>query len=138
MATTPDRNAAFEDDGFLTYRVREATASQRSVHVQQVGMKAAGLSVIPRQWTPPFFVVSTRAYASWRELDSNRETFLLSLAQEVSAAAGHWPDNWNRGLLLRSSAVGESLADRGENETGAFPADYDAARISAGIGSIYA
>ena len=137
MAKRVEELAAFEVEGHLLHRTRVATAAQRAVHVGEVGMKAAGLSVVPPQWTPPFFVISTNAYALWRAPNQDRATFLLSIAREVSVAASRWQDIWNRGLLLRSSAVGESLADRGENETIALPADYDAARVAAAIETIY-
>ena len=33
-----------------------------AVSPSQVGWKALGLSVIPNEWTPPFFVISARCY----------------------------------------------------------------------------
>lgn len=137
MIKTIENGAAFIALGNLMILQRPAKASERGDQVAKVGMKAAGLSVVPPKWTPPFFVIPTDAYREWREVERAADEFLNTLGHEVSAATGLWSEVWNRGILLRSSAVGESLADRGENETLELPADYDPVRIGAAIQSIY-
>jgi predicted house-cleaning noncanonical NTP pyrophosphatase (MazG superfamily) len=134
---TAEPEVSFENDGHLFRLVCPSPADKRLRQVSDVGMKAAGLSVLPTCWTPPFFVVGTSAYRKWRSLISDGEVFLEELGSKVRDAAGTWQGIWDKGILLRSSAVGESLADRGENETLELPADFDAGRIALSIQSIY-
>ena len=110
---------------------------QRASQVPQVGMKAAGLGMIPSPWTPPFFVIATAAYQAWSEADEGRSNFLEGLAEEVIVGTSAWQTEWGSGILLRSSAVGENLGSRGRNETIELPGDFNRESVSQAIQTIF-
>lgn len=93
-----------------------------------IGQKAAGLCGIPRPWTPPFFVISTAASRQWR--GSTPEDIIADrLCAEVRQIAQKWDKVWPNGIILRSSAVGESLRDRGSYLSVKLAADFNDAQI---------
>lgn len=84
-----------------------------------IGRKAYGLTSLayPNTWTPPFVVVTTKAYMRWQK-EASRWTgpysnhWLASegdLAKYVSLLSG----GRRVSLVIRSSAVSETLKDRG-------------------------
>ncbi len=80
-----------------------------------IGEKAFGLTRIPESWAPHFVVLSTRAYAVWKQ----DPTYLIKHLESNSVLAnfvslhgvGHGE------VIVRSSAVAETLDDRGRHES---------------------
>src|SRR5258708_35517887 len=88
-----------------------------------VGSKACGLLALPKSWTPPFFVLSAEFHRHWLEAGKPDE-MLVQLGREIVAHCNNWQKVWPRGLILRSSAVAETLHDRGAYKSCELPADY--------------
>jgi predicted house-cleaning noncanonical NTP pyrophosphatase (MazG superfamily) len=91
-----------------------------------VGGKALGLISLPEQWTPPFLVVSTSLYHDWSQTSqSSRHSIIAPTAHTLNsyiAGRGGWADH---GLIIRSSAVEESMSDRGAYQSLELPADFN-------------
>ncbi len=111
--------------------------NERALQIAQVGVKAAGLGIIPSLWTPPFFVISTAAFQVWSTRGKYQSDFLDKLAEDVVTAAAPWQTSWSSGILLRSSAVDENLTNRGQNETKELTADYNKDSVRQSIQSIF-
>lgn len=114
-ATTTDRN----EDGLVWSP--GASPGARDL----IGEKAVGLMKLPVEWTPPFFVLTTRAHAAWRsghlrpgwiELACNRDVVGRTTFDDVTTGA----------VIVRSSGVAEHLEERGRLTSEVVPApDYD-------------
>ena len=116
----PDRSAVLSDVG------------------TEYGRKALGLLRIPESWCPPFFVLSSACFTSWRSATtSDRPKQLDALADSVLESATRFGQEWSAGIILRSSAVKETLSDRGAYQSRALPADYGIREIRNAIDEIY-
>ena len=91
-----------------------------NIHEGDCGGKAVGLSRIPRDWIPPYFVIpGAISQELLRRLKYDRlfsiqiylESELHSCFDEILVAANL---HEARKLIVRSSAIGESLEDRGK------------------------
>lgn len=83
--------------------------------ISLVGAKADGLQALPPQWTTPYVVLTVAAHAWWRSgrhpLDEvfSEWPVYSDLAQYLdSSQMQAWPE-----VMVRSSAVSETLRDRG-------------------------
>src|ERR1700704_1955412 len=91
-----------------------ATSKLDSSLLLSIGQKAIGLLRIPELWRPPFFVLPTEVYFDWQNLSAHdRNALLESSSATIAQNAGRFGLEWSSGLILRSSAVAESLNDRG-------------------------
>lgn len=82
------------------------------------GAKAAGLAQLDLSWTPRFFALEVGAHARLKENEDLRDA--MSTAQRVLGAC---PD----GVIVRSSALGETLDKRGA---------FDSARAAAAVSDV--
>lgn len=106
--------------------------------VASIGKKAAGLVRLPSPWSPPLFVLSTKTYSAWKSSRPNvRSNIIDKATKAIIEAAKKFGPRWNAGLILRSSAANESLADRGAYESISIPADYDTDAVQSAISAIY-
>jgi len=103
-----------------------------------VGNKALGLISLPEKWTPPFLVVSTSLYRDWSQASqSGRHAIIAPTAHTLHsyiAQRGGWADH---GLIIRSSAVEESMSDRGAYQSLEIPADFNDQSIIRKIEEIF-
>jgi predicted house-cleaning noncanonical NTP pyrophosphatase (MazG superfamily) len=105
---------------------------------EKIGRKALGLIRIPSPWRPPFFVLPAGVFQAWREQDAgNRAATLQDATAKILDACTRFGPEWSAGVMLRSSAVNETLLDRGAYESKALPADYDAAAIHRALSGIF-
>ena len=90
---------------------------------ENVGDKALGLKSLPSFWTPPFLVLTTQAHKLWK-LDRNRD--MLSQILNVNQIKKEWglinhishlPSEKTSMFIVRSSAPGETLLERGQFES---------------------
>jgi len=104
-----------------------------------VGAKACGLAILPRAWTPPFLVVSTELHRRWLGLGAEQQASLLGAvcADLAECCSQAWSANWQKGLVLRSSSVKETMTERGAYESCEVPADFNAESIKSSIEQIY-
>ncbi len=134
----PTEHVAF---GAISRFILEPVADQfkrpQSLQVRNlVGSKACGLMALPTSWTPPFIVLSTALHEEW--LATNKSTqLLINVGAEVVAFCSKWQSDWNKGLILRSSAANETLRDRGAYESCELPADFNPETIAQVIQQIY-
>lgn len=77
-----------------------------------VGDKAFGLSAIPAKWGLPFIVVSKEFLSGYRQAD-NRSEFLSSWMKQIQSALASCGFTAEDSVLIRSSACGEGLQERG-------------------------
>lgn len=110
---------------------------RRSDLVSRVGRKAAGLAVLPNQWTPPFIVIEAAAFQLWRDGGHAGASVIAEVAQVAAREARKWPASWDRGVAVRSSATEETLSERGSNDSVELAADYDAAMIGRAITHVF-
>ena len=97
----------------------------------RVGRKAIGIIRIPDAWRPPFFVLSASTFSEWitaQELD--KQDIIDAASAAIIEAANCFQPSWTAGLILRSSAVKESLIDRGAYQSKPLAADSDMRAIA--------
>jgi hypothetical protein len=102
-----------------------------------VGTKALGLISFPEQWTPPFVVVSTSLYGEWLKAASAERQAVIARTAETLSSYFAEQGFADLGLVIRSSAVKETMADRGAYRSYELPADYDEDSIISRINDIY-
>lgn len=77
------------------------------------GTKVAGLQILPAVWIPPYAALPAWIFDEWTAHPDNwakrirRHQIHLEKAAELVSEGGHYP------IIVRSSAVGEGLEDRG-------------------------
>jgi hypothetical protein len=83
------------------------------------GLKAAGLSLIPSHWTPPYFLISTLLYKRYKDrrihaADPNPIDILNQEEQDLlKDGLDSVIGDDNEQVYIRSSAIQESINDRG-------------------------
>lgn len=104
-----------------------------------IGRKACGLLSIPRAWRLPFFVIKTEAYQQWLAAASEKERnkLLAEASQAIFDLVKTWTASWPRGIIIRSSAVNETLHDRGTYDSHPLPADYNLLTIAEAVAAIF-
>jgi hypothetical protein len=103
-----------------------------------VGNKAVGLISLPEWWTPPFLVVGTSLYHDWSQASqSDRHAVIAPTAHILNSYNAERPGWSNYGLIIRSSAVEESLSDRGAYQSLELPADFNEQSIIRKIDEIF-
>jgi hypothetical protein len=103
------------------------------------GAKGAALAGLPISWTPPFFVVTTEAFlrfgeriaAGERPISLEFNSFVADLSQNVELLAS----SRSTRFIARSSAVHETLADRGRFES--FRCGTTVSEILNAVGSVW-
>lgn len=131
------------DERFFRYVVyaRDINTSKSNLvfsDPEQVGQKAVGLSALPTKWCPPFFCITTAAFSAWEDASiTHRREIVTGLGQRVVELAGAWEGMPHRGIIIRSSAVTETLRDRGMLDSQPLPADFNADRIGDAISLIF-
>ncbi len=116
--------------------VDQITQPQALEDRSKVGSKACGLLALPRSWTPPFFVLTVDLHANWLRAGKPIQ-MLTDAGHEIVAVCEAWQNVWVKGIILRSSAVAETLRDRGAYESCELPADFNAETIGKVIQQIY-
>ncbi len=137
-AATPPQLTAFFRLGryLLKPSLDQVTQSQQLYDRNLVGSKACGLVALPLAWTPPFVVLSAELYRDW--LAALRpEGMLREVGHQIVDCCSSWQKLWPRGLILRSSAVSETLRDRGAYKSYELPADFSPDSIGTVIHQIY-
>lgn len=79
------------------------------ISVRQVGAKAYGLSTLPVEWCPPFFVISSDCLTSTHEPEVEE-----IIVQSIRNALASLPFNEISRVFIRSSGVSETLDVRGQ------------------------
>ena len=101
------------------------------VRLEEVGRKAYNLWAVPHAWRPPFGVIATDTVAEiCRGHSGDPKQLIAHSFRRICDVAIHWHNSWPRGIVLRSSAVHETLADRGAFMSRELPADYNFGRFS--------
>lgn len=105
----------------------------------QFGQKARGLAGIPKAWRLPFGIISTKSYSTWEGSgDSEKSSLVRSVSQEIFPHCANWSAKWPHGIILRTSAAGEYLGDRGALKSHLLPGEYDMTGLSRVISEMYA
>lgn len=78
---------------------------------RRYGDKAAGLSILPPAWTPPFIAIPVAVHKQWR---TTGEVSLDSCSDDIQVWLNAHRDT---SLLVRSSGYRENLRDRGTLKT---------------------
>jgi hypothetical protein len=76
-----------------------------SIVANNVGCKAVGLCVLPAEWTPPYFIVSSRCFDG-KIARSTLGGWISESLSIIGLSADH-------AVMIRSSGTGETLRDRG-------------------------
>ena len=87
------------------------------------GTKVAGLQTLPLQWVPPFAALPAWVSEEWRNDPKSWWDTVKAAGIDIVAAYNTVSSNGARSVILRSSAVGEGLEDRGR---------YDSIQLDAG------
>ncbi len=107
--------------------------------VARVGRKAIGIIRIPDAWRPPFFVLSASTFSMWKVAqNAARRAILEAASAAIVEGASYFQPDWTAGLILRSSAVEESLIDRGAYQSKSLAADFDIQAISKNLLDVFA
>lgn len=88
------------------------------------GQKAVGLFHFPVEWTPPFLLIDTTVHRVWRANTPEERSRLLkqviAKAEQSLAEPVRRHIRTSTGVIVRSSAVREGIADRGQLESRSF------------------
>lgn len=96
----------------LVTAVRVEDLPTSEISAASVGAKAAGLSTVPPAWSLPFFVISSSLYLAYRTSGFTAADWQQWIHNiRIAAIAIGLRDNDT--VLVRSSAVAETLAQRG-------------------------
>ncbi len=115
---------------------KPTTRSERLTWREIVGNKALGLALLPERWTPPFLVVGTSLYRDWSQA-VDRQGIVTPAAQALNRLIVERTGWADLGLIVRSSAVKESMAHRGAYESVELTADFNEQVLCRAIESIY-
>lgn len=126
------------DDQILIENFDQSPAVLNS-NPQIVGQKAVGLRYIPKKWRPQSAIITTKAFVSWQLFEKQgKERLVAEIAADVFDIARSWEQEYpQKGIILRSSAVSESLRERGLLHSRALTADFSGERIREAIRGIY-
>jgi predicted house-cleaning noncanonical NTP pyrophosphatase (MazG superfamily) len=125
-------------DHLLTPVRSDRSIFRRSEYRPIVGTKACGLAIVPSAWTPPYLVISAASYRDWATLDAEgRNNLLTEVSSRIVSLCSEWPRAWDKGLVLRSSAIAETLSHRGAYESTEIPADFNVDAIGKAVHQIY-
>lgn len=95
----------------------------------EFGPKAATLAALPREWTPPFALISASVFVA-----SNQDgRALLALGDDIVSRIRELAKNTGR-IYVRSSVIGETIWDRGSYESvivDLVPDDFETALVRA-------
>jgi predicted house-cleaning noncanonical NTP pyrophosphatase (MazG superfamily) len=76
-------------------------------------------------------VVATDVFQEWKRSSAvDRTSLLLKLGRDIAEVTSEWASGYPRGIILRSSAVLESLRERGLLDSHALAADFSAEAIA--------
>lgn len=114
----------------------QITQPQKLTDRHLAGSKACGLLALPLAWTPPFLILSAELHQDWLANDKSDE-ILLKASEQLVDHCNAWQRTWPRGLILRSSAVSETLHHRGAYKSYELPADFNPDTIAFVIRQIY-
>jgi predicted house-cleaning noncanonical NTP pyrophosphatase (MazG superfamily) len=91
------------------------TLEVAGISIDLVGGKAFGLSCLPPAWTLPYFVIASDLAKTCITLDAaGRASLISAWAEYCRAAAKHVGIADNDSVLVRSSAIKESITERGK------------------------
>jgi predicted house-cleaning noncanonical NTP pyrophosphatase (MazG superfamily) len=103
-----------------------------------VGCKTMGISLFPDLWRPPFVVLPTVTYSAWIAASLSIQTALLNeAAMQIEAHVKLWDVEWTSGLILRSSAVTETMADRGVHSSPRLARDFGREQIGEALHGMF-
>ena len=93
-------------------------AESGSARIEHIGDKAAGLLRLPEAWTLPFFVLPTTVHDALLPKDGSSpitdpQIVFSGLRRELVTWLSVITEKGRYGLIFRSSAAGETLAERG-------------------------
>jgi predicted house-cleaning noncanonical NTP pyrophosphatase (MazG superfamily) len=97
------------------------------------GVKAAGLTLLPVAWCPPFIAIPASVHGDWREdrpLDSG-------LAAEIEVWLNSIGARAQSGFILRSSGVHESIVHRGRHLSVRLPQNVNLKGIEENAAAIF-
>lgn len=83
-------------------------------------------------------MIAAGVYNQWKEASDRRRRDIINAATKIAAQqARGWPQEWDRGITVRSSATDETLSERGSNQSIELAADYDGPMISRAVVQIF-
>lgn len=121
--------------------LRTATDELHQDHYTTIfhyGTKVAGLQILPSVWVPPYVALPSWLSHRWAEnsetwvTEAKRQSLSLERAWTLASNAG------TEGLIVRSSAVGEGLSDRGLYRSICVEADAGLQAVIDAIEEIFA
>ena len=86
-----------------------------NIDISEVGAKTIGLCNIPKKWTLPFFVISTKLFADCKRNPTATEEIIKSYVDNINIALSRL--NISDSVILRSSAINEGMQERGKFES---------------------
>ena len=107
------------------------------VTVIEYGTKVAGLRILPPQWVPPYAALPASLYELWSQQptdwvrQASKAGVDLKRTLELVSGDGRYQ------IILRSSAVGEGLNDRGKYKSRALKKGVGAAEFIKSVEDIY-
>ena len=123
----------------ILFRHSHLSGDDGTPNLTLVGRKVLGLTALPKAWCPPYMVLSAKTFDMWRTSDVNaRHTLLVNVSDTLNELVNKWQEEWPYGLILRSSAVSESLRDRGTFDSKKLLPDFNSSAIRRSLEMIYA
>lgn len=103
-----------------------------------VGTKALGLVSLPDRWVPPFVIIGTSLYREWRPTRISKRPLMIAATANTLLSIIAERGYGDLGLVIRSSAVTESMSDRGAYQSLELPADFNEQSIINSVHKIFA
>ena len=103
-----------------------------------VGTKALGLVTIPKAWTPDYLVLGTPLYRAWKSAaPPNGASIIAEAVRNLQSTLLKAIPATDHGLVIRSSAVRESMSQRGAYQSLELPADFNDHSLAEAIDKIF-
>jgi predicted house-cleaning noncanonical NTP pyrophosphatase (MazG superfamily) len=108
-----------------------------STAAAQYGSKVAGLRLLPPAWVPPYVAVPVSAYEEWAENPKRWLAHIRSKQPVLRDALQLVSEDGNYPVIVRSSAVGEELEDRGRYLSLSLGAGAGLDELAAAIDNVF-
>lgn len=87
---------------------------KKEISVTDIGEKGYGLTLIPKKWTLPFFIINKSVFKRYKNSNSKEKQVILGLIEHICKQALNLIGlNQNDNIIIRSSSEVETIKKRG-------------------------
>jgi len=92
-----------------------------------IGIKASGLLLLPKEWTPPFIVLTKSFYKLWNDNKETKNILTLLTKSEQKMLRDFFKNisSYGRNIFIRSNSPDEDIWARGEHDSYAVENNFE-------------